>query len=39
MMKKVKTMTLVAWIIAGVLAAAAVAWLALSAYVMWVTRD
>ena len=38
-MMKVKRVTLAAWIILGVLATAAVVWLALSAYVMWVTRD
>ena len=38
-MMKVKSMTLAAWIIVAVLATAAAVWLALSAYVMWVTRD
>ena len=36
---KVKSMTLAAWIILGVLAGAAVVWLAPRAYVVWVTRD
>jgi hypothetical protein len=36
---RLKRIALAAWIILGVLATAFVVWLALSAYVMWVTRD
>lgn len=36
---KGKIVTLATWIIVAVLVTAGVVWLALSAYVMWVTRD
>jgi hypothetical protein len=36
---KLNPMTLVVWAIVGVLLVAAVVWSALSAVIMWVTRD